>query len=48
MTKEQIIGLLKPNSNLMDEEEDLTDYINSLDWEQGQNADDLRKGYEVF
>ncbi len=48
MTKEQIIGLLKSNSNLMDEEEDLTDYINSLDWEQGQNADDLRKGYEVF
>ncbi len=48
MTKEQIIGLLKSNSNLMDEEEDLTDYINSLDWSQGQNADDLRKGYEVF
>jgi type I restriction enzyme R subunit len=48
MTKEQIIGLLKSNSNLMDEEEDLTEYINSLDWEQGQNADDLRNGYEVF
>ena len=48
MTKEQIIGLLKSNSNLMDEEEDLTDYINSLDWSQGQNADDLRDGYEVF
>jgi len=48
MTKEQIIGLLKSNSNLMDEEEDLTEYINSLDWSQGQNADDLRKGYEVF
>ncbi len=48
MTKEQIIGLLKSNSNLMDEEEDLTDYINSLDWEKGQNVDDLRKGYEIF
>jgi len=48
MTKEQIIGLLKSNSNLMDEEEDLTEYINSLNWEQGQNADDLRMGYEVF
>ena len=48
MTKEQIIGLLKSNSNLMDEEEDLTDYINSLDWSKGQNADDLRDGYEVF
>jgi type I restriction enzyme R subunit len=48
MTREQIISLLKSNSNLMDEEEDLTDYINSLDWSQGQNADDLRKGYEIF
>jgi type I restriction enzyme R subunit len=48
MTREQIINLLKSTSNLMDEEEDLTDYINSLDWSQGQNADDLRKGYEVF
>jgi type I restriction enzyme R subunit len=48
MTKEQIIGLLKSNSNFMDEEEDLTDYINSLDWEKGQNVDDLRKGYETF
>ncbi len=48
MTKEQIIGLLKSNSNLMDEEEDLTDYINNLDWEKGQNVDDLRKGYETF
>ena len=48
MTKEQIIGLLKSTSNLMDEEEDLTDYINSLDWEKGQNVDDLRDGYQIF
>lgn len=33
MTKAQIIGLLKSNSNLMDEEEDLTEYINGLDWD---------------
>jgi len=48
MTKAQIISLLKSTSNLMDEEEDLTDYINSLDWETGQNAEDLRRGYETF
>ncbi|NLK12938.1 MAG: type I restriction endonuclease subunit R, partial [Candidatus Phytoplasma sp.] len=35
MTKEQIKSLLKSNSNLMDEEEDLSDYIDSLDWNQG-------------
>jgi len=48
MTKAQVINLLKSNSNLMDEEEDLTDYINSLDWNSGQDADALRKGYETF
>ncbi len=48
MTKAQVIGLLKSNSNLMDEEEDLTDYINGLDWNRGQDVETLRKGYEVF
>ncbi len=48
MTKAQVITLLKSNSNFMDEEEDLTDYINSLDWDIGQDADKLRKGYETF
>ena len=48
MTKSQIISLLKSNSNLMDEEEDLTEYINSLDWESGQDVETLRKGYDTF
>lgn len=48
MTKEQVINLLKSNSNLMDEEEDLTQYINSLDWNKGQDVDSLRKGYDKF
>jgi type I restriction enzyme R subunit len=48
MTKAQVISLLKSNANLMDEEDDLTDYINSLDWNSGQNVDNLRKGYETF
>ena len=48
MTKVQVISLLKSNSNLMDEEEDLTEYINSLDWESGQDVDTLRKGYVTF
>lgn len=48
MTKAQIIQLLKSNSNLMEEEEDLTDYINSLDWESGKDVETLRKGYETF
>ncbi len=48
MTKSQVISLLKSNSNLMDEEEDLTEYINSLDWNSGQDVDNLRKGYDKF
>lgn len=48
MTKAQVIGLLKSNSNLMDEEEDLTEYINGLDWDTGQDVETLRKGYEIF
>jgi type I restriction enzyme R subunit len=48
MTKEQVISLLKSNSNLMDEEKDLTEYINSLDWNTGHDVDALRNGYEAF
>ena len=48
MTKEQVISLLKSNANLMDEEGDLTDYINSLDWNSGQDVEVLNLGYQVF
>ncbi|MGV0831191.1 type I restriction endonuclease subunit R [Empedobacter brevis] len=48
MSKTQVISLLKSNSNLMDEEEDLTEYINSLDWDIGQDVETLRKGYDIF
>jgi len=48
MTKSQIISLLTSNSNLLDEQEDLTDYINSLDWNSGQDVNMLREGYETF
>ncbi len=48
MTKEQVISLLNANANLMDEQEDLTEYINSLDWNSGQDVNSLRKGYENF
>lgn len=48
MTKEQLIKLLSSSSDLMDEKEDLTDYIIGLDWEQGQDEKQLRQGYETF
>jgi type I restriction enzyme R subunit len=48
MSKSQVISLLKSNSNLMEDEEDLTDYINGLDWNSGQDVDSLRKGFDIF
>ncbi len=48
MTKSQVISLLKSNANLMEEEEDLTDYINQIDWTRGQTADKLKQNFETF
>ena len=48
MTKGQVISLLSSNTNLMDELEDLTEYINGLDWNSGQDVETLRKGYDTF
>jgi len=48
MTKTQVISLLCSNANLMDEQEDLTEYINGLDWNSGQDVETLRKGYDTF
>ncbi|WP_298144037.1 type I restriction endonuclease subunit R [Flavobacterium sp.] len=48
MTKAQVISLLSSNANLMDEQEDLTEYINGLDWNSGQDVETLRIGYDTF
>ncbi|MGI5820472.1 MAG: type I restriction endonuclease subunit R [Bacteroidales bacterium] len=48
MTKAQVISLLSANSNLMEEQEDLTEYISSLDWNSGQDMESLQKGYDRF
>lgn len=48
MSKEQVKSILRSNSNLMEEEEDLSEYIDSLDWNKGQTEAELRKGFEKF
>ncbi|MGV0927504.1 MULTISPECIES: type I restriction endonuclease subunit R [unclassified Empedobacter] len=48
MTKVQVIGLLKSNSNLMDEEEDLTEFINRLDWTKGYSTQELKVMFNTF
>ena len=48
MSKSQVISLLKSNANLMEEEEDLTDFINQVDWTKGQTADELKQNFETY
>ncbi|WP_088340074.1 type I restriction endonuclease subunit R [Robiginitalea sediminis] len=48
MTKYQVISLLKSNANLMDEEEDLTDFIEQVDWTKGQTAEELKQNFETY
>jgi type I restriction enzyme R subunit len=48
MTKAQVISLLKSNSNLMEEEEDLTDFIEQVDWTTGQTAEELKQNFETY
>ncbi len=48
MTKTQVISLLRSYSNFMDQEEDLVEYINGLDWEKGQDAEALHDGFLQF
>jgi type I restriction enzyme R subunit len=48
MTKAQVISLLSANANLMDEQEDLTEFINGLDWTKGYSADELKAMFDSF
>lgn len=48
MTKAQVISLLKSNSNLMEEEEDMTDFIDQVDWSVGQTVEELKQSFETF
>jgi len=48
MTSSQVISLLKSNSNFMDEEEDLTQFIKQVDWTVGQTVDELKINFETF
>ena len=48
MTPSQVISLLKSNSNFMDEEEDLTQFIKQVDWTVGQTVEELKNNFETF
>lgn len=48
MTKEQVKNLLKSNSNLMDIEQDLSEFIDQLDWSVGQTEVELNRAFTEF
>jgi len=48
MTKEQIINLLGSDAKLMEEKEDITDYINGLDISKGRTVQEIEEGYKIF
>lgn len=48
MTREQLINLLSSSANLMEEREDIIDYINSLTVGDKLTEEQIRKGYQQF
>ncbi len=48
MSKEQLIGLLKSNANMLEEQEDIIAYLNSLEVGKALDEEAIKKGYETF
>lgn len=48
MSREQLVNMLTSSSNLMEEREDITAYINSLEVGQGRSTEDIKSGYQAF
>lgn len=48
MSRQQLIDLISSSANLMDERDDIVDYINSLPTDQSLNEKNIREGYQKF
>lgn len=48
MTKERLISLLRSYSNLLDERDDIADYVETLKVGMKLNEDDIKEGYKKF
>jgi type I restriction enzyme R subunit len=50
MTKEQLVNLICSSANLIDEREDIIDYIDDLDAKgvNGKTEKEIEQGYELF
>ena len=48
MTREQLINLLSSSANMMEERDDIVDYINALKAGESLNEKEIRQGYDTF
>jgi len=48
MSREQLINLLSSSSNLLDEKDDIVEYINQLETGKSLSEKEIRNGYEIF
>lgn len=48
MSREQLVGLLASTANLMDERDDISAYIDTLNVGEGLTEHQIRQGYETF
>jgi type I restriction enzyme R subunit len=48
MTRDQLIGVLSSSSNLMEEREDIIDYIKTLEVGKALNEHEIKDGYQKF
>lgn len=48
MTKEQLINLLSSSANLMDERDDIADYIKNLETGKSLSENEIREGYQKY
>lgn len=48
MSKEQLIGLISATSNLLDERDDIIEYIDSLQVGVAYNENEIKEGYQSF
>jgi type I restriction enzyme R subunit len=48
MTRDQLIGVLSSSANLMEEREDMIDYIKKLEVGKALNEHEIKDGYQAF
>jgi type I restriction enzyme R subunit len=48
MTRDQLIGVLSSSANLMEEREDIIEYINTLEVGKPLNENEVKDGYQKF